>query len=453
VIWDALILALVNGLFAAAGAGVCAAAGWWRVQRPGLASLGLAYLVGVASYGVVAQILYVCGASLSRLQIVVVCGALCLGGLAWDARRPRPRAPHLRLVVPAAVVAATAAMLALLAVDLWYQPLWSYDAWTMWTPKARALAALDGLDAGWFTSADVISKDYPLLLPAVEAAGFRFTGYRTELLDLQSLLFVVAFVVAYLDLAVRRAPGLVACAALVSVVFAPSLASQLAGAVADVPLACLFAVAGILGWIWLADRQPAALALASVLVAGAATTKAEGLALGLAFAAGLAAAELVARRSPVRSLLTVGAGLAVAVVPWRVWLAWQDVESQASVARADAGVLADNAAELPHIAVFLAARMLDPSQWLLAVPLGLVALVHALRARRVEPAVFALVTAGVTAALLTLAYWTSPFDLEYHLQTSARRVVTPLVFFVAVSAPLLARPSRGSTRGGYPQPS
>jgi hypothetical protein len=453
VIADALLLALVNGLFAAAGAGVCAAAGWWRVQRASVASLGLAYLVGGASYGVGAQLLYVCGASLSRLQIVALCGGLCVGGLAWDARRPRTWAPERPLAVPAAVVAAAAAMFAVIAVDLWFQPLWSYDAWTLWTPKARALAALDGLDAGWFTSADVISPDYPLLLPAVEAAGFRFTGYRTELLDLQSLLFAAALAVAFLDLAVRRAPGVVAWAALLSVVFAPSLATQLAGAVADVPLACLFAAAGVLGWIWLVERQPAALALAAVVAAGAAATKAEGLALGVALAAGLAAAELAGRRSPARPRLTLGAGLAVAVVPWRAWLAWRDVEAQASVARADAGVLAENAAELPHIVAFLGARLLDPSQWLLAVPLGVAALVHALRARRVEPAVFALVTAGVVAAALTLAYWTSPFDLDYHLRTSARRVVTPLVLFVAVCAPLLARVDPASARGGYAQPS
>ena len=43
-------------------------------------------------------------------------------------------------------------MLALITVDLWFQPHWNYDAWTLWTPKARALAALDGLDATWFTS-------------------------------------------------------------------------------------------------------------------------------------------------------------------------------------------------------------------------------------------------------------------------------------------------------------
>ena len=60
-------------------------------------------------------------------------------------------------------------MLGLLAVDLWYQPLWAYDSWTFWTPKAHALYALNGLDAGWFGAHDLLNRDYPLLLPAIES--------------------------------------------------------------------------------------------------------------------------------------------------------------------------------------------------------------------------------------------------------------------------------------------
>ena len=57
-------------------------------------------------------------------------------------------------------------------------------------PKAHALYALNGLDAGWFGAHDLLNRDYPLLLPAIESATFRFTGFETRLLDVQSLLFL-----------------------------------------------------------------------------------------------------------------------------------------------------------------------------------------------------------------------------------------------------------------------
>ncbi len=90
----------------------------------------------------------------------------------WPSSRPRrdARTDRCRSLVPAA--------LGLRRVDV-------VDA------ESACVGALDGLDATWFTSSDVIWSDYPLLLPAIEAAGFRFTGYRTELLDVQSLFFFV----------------------------------------------------------------------------------------------------------------------------------------------------------------------------------------------------------------------------------------------------------------------
>ena len=115
-------------------------------------------------------------------------------------------------------------MLALFAFDLWFQPLWGFDSWTFWTPKAHALYALNGLDTSWFTSADMLGgarRDYPLLLPALEAAGFRFTGYETQLLDLQSWAFLLAFVAVVYETGAGRRRPLVLAAVLVMLVAAP----------------------------------------------------------------------------------------------------------------------------------------------------------------------------------------------------------------------------------------
>lgn len=450
---DVAFLGVANALFLVAGVGVTAAAGWWRAYPRTLASLGLAYLVGVSAYGVVAQALYVLGAPMTRLQIVALCAVLGIGGYALDAlRRSHRSGPAAPIRLPAPVAIAVAVIFAALAIDLWFQPLWAYDAWTFWTPKARALVELDGLDAAWFTSADVIWKDYPLLLPAVEAAGFRFTGFRTELLDLQSWLLYLALVVALLDIVLRRAGGVVAWAAVLTLAAAPTVSFQLAGAVADVPLACQFALAGVLLVVWRRDRVPAALGLAAVLLAGSAATKVEGLPFALAAIAGLVAAELLDRRSPLRPAGVLLAVLAAAVAPWQIWLAVRDVEVQGSISRlVDLGLLADRAGSVPEIVAFLGGRALDPTQWLLALPLAVTAAVVGARVGDVGDVVLCAVAVCLGAAALVLAYWTTPFDLDYHLATSGRRTITPLLVLALAAAPLLAAPHRGGSRerGGY----
>ena len=165
-------------------------------------------------------------------------------------------------------------------------------------------------------------------------------------------------------------------------VFAPSITAQLPNAIADVPLACQFALAGVLGSIWLAERHRAALVLTAVLLLALRPPRSRDC-IGLALCAGLVVAERSSGRTPVRPMVLVVAAIAAAVVPWRIWLAWQDVESQSSFGRiTDVSRLAGHADELPHIVIYVASRWLDPSQWLLSVPFGLVAAVYAFRSQR-----------------------------------------------------------------------
>jgi hypothetical protein len=437
---DALGLLVVNACFLGAGMGIMTVAA--RAGGGPARALGLAYLVGVAAYGAVAQLLLVLGAPLTRWQVVLVC-AVPAAGMVLGPRFGRP-AP-----VPWRWVAAVAAILALLLADLWFQPLWVYDAWTFWTPKARALAALDGLDAAWFTQADLLNRDYPLLLPAVEAAGFRFTGYETRLLDVQSWLFVVAFAAAYVRLVVARAARpWAAWGVLITILIAPSLADQLASAEADVPLAAFFACAGLGGYLFLAEGGRAWLVLVGVLAAGAAATKIEG---GMFVAALAVAALVVARGRAFPLALTAVAALMVAVIPWRLWLTAHDVPNQAGLGRVtDVGFLAHHAGRAPYAAAYLAGRFVDPRAWLLLVPLCVVATVAGRRAGAAAGAAFTIGVVALCLLALVLAYWTTPFELHGHLATSARRVITgPLLFWAAV-APLLA--DKGLTGRGYPLP-
>jgi len=444
---DLLALLATNAAFAAAGLGVTRAAGWWGDRRSWLAALPLAYLVGVAAYGVAAQLLLVLGLSLAAWQVLLLCGLLAASGLGGRSARLHRTPRWTWLAAPAL------AMLLLLALDLWFQPLWSYDAWVFWVPKGKALVDLGGLDASWFTGADLMNPDYPLLLPAIEAAGFRIGGYETQVLDLQAWLMLVALIGVVAQLAASRSRALATWAALTMLVFAPATIDQLAESEADIPLATMFAAAGLGGWLWLVERDRAALALAAVLGAGVAATKVEGI----AFVAGLFAALAVLgalhrRRDALPPLLAGLAALAFGVLPWRLWLAAHDVQNQASVGRVtDLGTLADDIGRVPRSVAVLVAELLDPRRWLLLLPFAAFAVVVAARRGRRAEAAFVAAVVALGLAGLALAYWTTPFDLQMHLDRSARRVVTGLVLFAAALTPFLLVDPRDA-RGGDDYP-
>jgi hypothetical protein len=443
-IGDALRLAVLNGLWLAAGLGVIGAAGWWR-GRGAVRSLGVSYLVGVAAYGVLAQLLYVLGVTLGVVEIVVVCAALAAGVLL--VRRGAER----RLPRPGLAATVVLVVLAVLAVDLWFQPLWAYDAWTFWTPKAHALASI-GLDSHWFSQPVLPNRDYPLLLPAVEAAGFRFTGYETSLLDVQSLVFVAALLLAFAELVVPRAPRW-ARVVPVLLVLAPSLADQLASAEADVPLAAFFACAAGAAFVWCQERDRAALVVFGVLCAGVAATKAEGAPFVVALTLPFAVALLRSSWRAASALAGAGAAaLVVGVVPWRVWADHHGIPQQASVGRLnDPTLFHARVHRVPIAARYLLERVVDPRAWLLLVPLLAVLTVLAwFRGRRSAAVVTASVMVSCFAALL-LAYWTSQFEIHYHLATSARRVITGPILAWAFLVPLLFAPNGDLTNPLYPQ--
>jgi 4-amino-4-deoxy-L-arabinose transferase-like glycosyltransferase len=452
---DLLALLAANACFLAAGLGITRATGWWLAPEEALGAVGVSYVVGVAAVGVVSCLLLIAGTALTLVQVLVLAAALAALGLVRGrgaaGTRPRHASPIGRvLLVPGVVVAV---VLAALAVDFWYQPLWKYDAWTFWTPKARALVELDGLDPDWFTAADLLNPDYPMLVPALEAILFRFAGVAPEVLDYQSWLLVAGFALAVLELVRRRGVPLVLSGWTIAMaITAPSLGIQAATAEADVPLAVFVACAAGFGLVWLEERRLGALVLVGVLLAAAFASKVEGTIFAVALLLPLAA--LAWRSSRRDGLLAVAAGVAafaVTLLPWRLWLAAHDVENQATLGRVtDLGLLRDEAERVPEAAGTMVWELVDPRSWLLVVPMALVAAVLALRAGRLRGAL--LLASSLTLAVLglVLAYWTSPLELDFHLLTSSSRVVTAPVLLAAALTPFLladAAAGRGELEG------
>lgn len=432
---DAFALAALNALWLAAGLGVTGAAGWWTRRTVGDV-LAFSYLAGLAAYGVLAQLLYVLGFALTWPEIVAVCLVLAAGSVRALRSPARPRLRPARRPQRLVVVLLVAALL-VVAAALWLEPLWAYDAWTFWTPKARALAELNGLDVRWFTQPELLNRDYPILLPAIEAAGFRFTGYETPLLDLQSWLIAAAALFAFLEVVAPRAPRWAVVLPLL-VVAAPSLADQLASAEADIPLAAFFACAAVCGYLWLTEGSVPALLLCGVFAAATTATKVEGLPFVVALVVVLALAS-ARRPRAAAAIVAVGASaVLVGIVPWRLWVSAHDIPQQAPLSRVvDVSFLAHRAHRVPYSVAYVLEKLFDPRAWIVLVPLLVALTLCAWVGGRRRGAVVVAALVVLPFCALILAYWTSPFELHYHLATSARRVITAPILAWTFLVPLL----------------
>ena len=428
-------LLVANALFLVAGAGIRRLLG--STHGSGVSGVGLTYLVGLASFGVVAQALLVAGFSLSRAEATVLCMLLLASGLVRR-RRPRPRRTGFARGARATLLAlVAAAVLVALGMRSLYEPLASWDAWAFWIPRAKSIVLFGGLNSHFLAAPATSNPDYPLLLPSVEATDFRFMGgFDTQVLHLQFWLVLVAFLGALPALLRDQVRPTLLRFAVVVLACAPSLALHAESAYADVPLAVFVALAGVLGWRWLVLHDGTALPLLVVFAAAAIATKVEGRLFVAALVATLA--FLAARESLRRSGEVLAAGVAAALVgllPWSIWLHVHGIHGAYHPELAGLGRHVDRIG--PSV-VSLLGRGLDPLQWLLVVPTGLAALLLTYRCGA-ERRTAALVAATflLSLCLLVATYWATSYPFEWHLQTTADRVVIAPVLLLAALTPVL----------------
>ena len=222
-------------------------------------------------------------------------------------------------------------------------------------------------------------------------------------------------------------------------VFAPVAIDQLAESEADIPLAALFAAAGLCGWLWLTERDTASLVLAAILGGGVAATKLEGV----AFAGGLflTLTVLGALRSR-RDALPPRAGRG-RLRPRRPCPGDCGCARTRSRTRPRSGA-SPTSATSPRTSAACrgrsgdsAGRALDPRRRLLLVPLAAVAVVLAARRGRKSEAAYVAAVVVLGLAGLALAFATSDFELAAALDHSGRRVGSGLVLFAAALTPFL----------------
>jgi hypothetical protein len=435
---DVAKLLVANALFLAAGLGVRRLVGSTHGARTA-SGVALSYLVGVASFGVLAQLALVAGFTLGRLEVIVLALVLLGTGLL---RRPRPTgrrpARPARRGRETLLGLLAAAVLVAVGIQSLYEPLAAWDAWAFWIPKAKSIVLLNGLDPHFFATAPATTNpDYPLLLPALEAADFRFMGhFDLQVVHFQFWLVLVGFLSALPALLRDQVRPMLLRSLVVVLVCAPGLSLHAVSAYADVPLAAFVALAGVLGWRWLLLREPAALRLFGVFAAGALATKVEGRLFVVALV--LSLAGIAARESLRRSCQPLAAGCLAALVAVMPWWTWMRVHGVHGAYHAELGSLGSHVDRLAPALASLLGHALDPVEWLVVLPAGAAALLLA-SWWRTDSRTAALVASTflLSLGLLVATYWATSYAFEPHLRTSADRVVVAPVLLVAVFTPVL----------------
>ena len=432
---------------AVAGGAVLVGLGLVRQPADALRCLGLAFLTGWATLGVVLSLAAMAGIGPELATTLVVVGLLVAAG-AVAGHRVGPVAVAGAPAAPSPVARATALVGAVVVVGSLLTALLeavratadaSWDVWDFWLPKAEAIYYFHGLDAGLGGFTTFANPEYPPLVPVLDAASFHFSGgVHPGILPLQQCLLLVAFVGSLAAL-LRRVPRWILLPLLALVVLSPQVWGQMLSVLPDSTLAYLLAAGAVAGLLWLEDDARAWLALATAFLAAAALTKTEGVLLGLLLALVLLAAAAGLRRRLALPGLVLLLGPAV-TVPWRIWLAAHAQPVQADVyswgSLAHPVFLAQRFDRLTYATAKMVDLLADSGRWSAVLPLTLAALVVLAPRLRVLSAALA---AWVVVAFFGLAtvYWIGAPDVHWYVSTSAYRVVANLPVVAGAVLPLL----------------
>ena len=406
--------------------------------------LGLAYILGLATTAGLAAHLALIGVPMAWGELVVL--AVVLGVLGWRRVRELPAAPRdapLRspgrferssLLIGVLAFAAALVLLAHAIRTFTVRPLVEWDGWAIWAMKARALYDFGGVGHGLFTTQPYGPLQHPLLLPSLEAIGFRaMNTFDGTLIHVQLALLAFGFAAGLWTLLRERVPAALTGAAILAIVAADSTLRQLAGNLADVPLA-LFVALGVVALArMLLDANAALLPFAAVMLGAATLTKPEGLLF--------AAAALVPFVAIARTRAAVWTAVAVALIllPWRIFTAAHGLKNpEYSLGDAiNPAYLADHSSRAGP-AFWGVWHQVWSSGWGWLVPFALIAFAAALLARRWRVAGFAAAWALLSYAGIVLVFWISVVPVELTLRWAAYRTVASLVIGAAALAPLLA---------------
>jgi hypothetical protein len=382
----------------------------WQSWSDLLRLSGFAYMLGVAAMGVALVIELVAGLDLSLLSILAtglgLAAASVLVGRALGRSLPPSRVFSGHISLTTAIFGA----LTIVYSEALFRSgrlagLYDFDGWAFWIPKAKAIYFYGGLDHQFFEQ--LPGPSYPPLVPALEAAAFRFMGSPDVVtLHLQFWFFFVGFLGALIGLLAPRVPPLLLWPPILLLAVTPHVLGYALQEQGDFVLDEFFALAALLVALWLVERARWQLAGAALFSAAAMSTKREGYIL----LACVAVAALVASWRKFRLLgPPVLLALAVAVVltvPWRVFLLVNDL-SRGGAEAGGVGLFRHADRAWPSLRLAVSA-MFDYDIWLIVAPLMVLAIAAAAVARATRLAVYATLLVGLGLAAFTWVTWAFP---------------------------------------------
>ena len=383
----------------------------WRSWGELIRLAGLAYVLGVASTGVVLVWALVVAVPFSVATILgagfLIAVVAAVLGVRLGRRLPAWVRPGLPRLSP--VAALFAALVVVYSEALFragrLAALTEFDAWFFWVPKAKAISFFGALDDQFFR--ELPHHGYPPLVPAVEAAAFRFTGSADVVtLHLQFWILFVGFLAALIGLLAPRVPALFLWPPLLLVLVTPRVTGHALEAQADFLLEELVALAALLIGLWLFERRDWQLVAAAILLAAATLSKREGSLFGACvLLAGLGATRRQVREAWPR-LVLVGVVAGAATAPWWILLRSRHLSVEAPEA-GGTGLFSHLDLAWPSLRLTLS-TLFDYGQWLIVIPVALVAIAVAFAAGARRLPVYAALLYLLGAAALTYSTWSFP---------------------------------------------
>ncbi len=405
--------------------------------------LPLAYAAGLAATGIVASLLPVVGLALtpySLALVTIVVVGLGLPGLPRETTGGwrRVRVQELFCALIGSIVVAYGVLAVRFAS---VEPLSQGAGAQIWGLRARALALLGRATGPAFSSGTYPALQQPLLLPGLEAMGFRFGGgLGGNVAHVQLIGFAVALVGGGWTLLRQRTQPLLLGATLLAVVTAPAFIPGLLSNTAALPLAAFVALGAASLALWLDERAPAFLALATLFLGAATLTATEGELLALT---AFAAASAVAGRSG-RSAIVRAAGVLVALdVPWHIWLLAHHIPlgEEALSHLLDPSYLDHHSERVGAALAALWHGLWQKPGWSLLVPVILIGLVGGFVLRRGHTVRFASSWLVLSFAALACAGWLSGTSALSAGLSGSTGTLDSLVLAGALLVPLLLFPS------------
>jgi hypothetical protein len=436
-------LLVVNLAYAAVGAAALAAFELLTWRRLGVAlPLGIAVVVIPTTY--VALLGIPVGITATVVGVAVVAAAV------WRTRlwRNLPSLPPWRRPsIPALLIGGVLAVLLLYAARTFaVRPLIEWDAWGIWTAKARLLYVDPSAAPAALRSGNYGQTPYPIALPTLEALGFGAMGqYDPTLIGVQFILLAMAFPLALWSLLRPYARSWVIALVALAIVGAPQILYQLLTHYADVPLALFVGLGLAAGAAWTVGAGERWLLVCFAVFLGVAgLTKSEGFLFALVGALALVVSALVTRVR-IRPALAGAGGVLALVLPWRIYCSAYGLNTpdydlghvtSVSYLRAHTDRVGPVVRELWR-------QLTAQNKWGLAVWVILLALLAGLLARRWGALVFAGTWLGVSSIGLVMLYWVSTLPLESNITNTSYRTIVSLLVGGAAVAPLFIFPPRG----------